>query len=88
MVIFKDSTTDLLYHSSSNCSTKFDFLLAYFRDYVVEGIKKIPQTCPNAHDGGFLSDVILSLTCVFCYSCSYLFVVCVFVFLFALIGAW
>ena len=32
--------------------------------------------------------VYLSLTCVFCYSCSYLFVVCVFVFFFALIGAW
>ena len=30
----------------------------------------------------------LSLTCVFCYSCSFLFVVCVFVFFFALIGAW
>ena len=29
-----------------------------------------------------------SLTCVFCYSCSFLFVVCVFVFFFALIGAW
>ena len=25
---------------------------------------------------------------VFCYSCSFLFVVCVFVFFFALIGAW
>ena len=25
---------------------------------------------------------------LFCYSCSYLFVVCVFVFFFALIGAW
>ena len=32
--------------------------------------------------------VYLSLTCVFCYSCSFLFVVCVFVFFFALIGAW
>ena len=32
--------------------------------------------------------VYLSLTCVFCYSCSYLFVVCVFVLFFALIGAW
>ena len=25
---------------------------------------------------------------LFCYSCSFLFVVCVFVFFFALIGAW
>ena len=32
--------------------------------------------------------VYLSLTCVFCYSCSFLFVVCVFVFFFPLIGAW
>ena len=32
--------------------------------------------------------IYLSLTCVFCYSCSFLFVVCVFVFFFALIGAW
>ena len=32
--------------------------------------------------------VYLSLTCVFCYSCSFLFVVCVFVFFFALVGAW
>ena len=32
--------------------------------------------------------VYLSLTCVFCYSCFFLFVVCVFVFFFALIGAW
>ena len=33
--------------------------------------------------------VYLSLACVFCYSCSFLFVVfCVFVFSFALIGAW
>ena len=32
--------------------------------------------------------VYLSLACVFCYSCSYLFVVCVFVLFFALFGAW
>ena len=34
------------------------------------------------------SDLCILLVLLFCYSCSYLFVVCVFVFLFALIGAW
>ena len=61
----------------------FSFLGAWLR--AGEGIGWLAAgTMPNSLYRMPL--VYLSLTCVFCYSCSFLFVVCVFVFFFALIG--